>query len=77
MNFSGITKINNFDIEICIKHNILWFQISMHDSLFLQKLNKVYQLGKLYSDDLFGKLASCTLDLVIKGAILTNFEDKI
>ena len=46
INFSSITKINDFDIIVLIHHNVLRLEISMHYSLLLYVLLKINQLSK-------------------------------
>lgn len=38
------TKVSNFDIEIFIQKNVVFFEILVKDSILMQTLNTIHQL---------------------------------
>ena len=65
----SISEVDDLDIEVLIKHDVLWLQVSMHDPLLLQILGKVDQLGENDLNGLLRQVALGHLDQVIQGAI--------
>ena len=61
----GVSEINDFAIVVLVKHDVLGFQISMHNILSLKIFDEVYQLSEKDFDYVFGKSTSAFLDYVV------------
>ena len=77
VNLPCISKVNDFDIEELVKHDVLRLQVSMHHALLLEVLSHVHQLSEQDLNGLFRQVALGYFDKVVKCAVSSMLEHKI
>jgi len=77
VDFPGVTEVDDFAIEVCVEHDILRLHVSMHDALFLNKLDEIDQLGEHDAHDRFADLSPAFLDQLVQTSTFCDFENKV
>lgn len=52
------TKVDEFDLAACLvdAHDVLWFEVQVHNALFVDELNTIDNLQHILNDFTFGQL---------------------
>ena len=70
------TEVNELDVTILVKHNVLQFHVSMHVALLMQSTKSVYDLS---SDELYNTLGKSFIlfEDLVKLSSVNERHDKV